>query len=138
RSRYQHILEGVGCHVISVADGHEALLRALVEPPALVLTDIDLPLLDGHTLCEVLRRDRATADVPILVVANQTPHIDARLKDGVMTVLAKPASNEDILRETRRLMTSSRALRDRSRAVRSHAVEQLERSTALIARSALQ
>jgi CheY-like chemotaxis protein len=43
-------------------------MKALVSPPCLVVTAIRLPLLDGYDLCQVLRRDPATARIPILVV----------------------------------------------------------------------
>jgi CheY-like chemotaxis protein len=56
RSRYQEAFERVGCDVIEAGDGHEALLRVLEQPPTLVLTDVDLPLLDGIALCDVLKK----------------------------------------------------------------------------------
>src|SRR6202158_3045068 len=69
RELYRQSFQLCGCHVVEAADGRDALTKALVSPPSLVVTEISLPFLDGYALCEILRRDRATADIPILVVA---------------------------------------------------------------------
>jgi two-component system alkaline phosphatase synthesis response regulator PhoP len=46
--------------IVPTADGREALTSALVRRPALVLTELRLPTIDGISLCEILRRDRST------------------------------------------------------------------------------
>jgi CheY-like chemotaxis protein len=38
--------------------------------PSLIVTEIQLPMIDGIALCDILRRDRVTANVPILVIAD--------------------------------------------------------------------
>lgn len=63
---HRQLLEQIGCEVVEAFDGRDALVKALTCQPALVLTEIDLPFLDGHALCELLRRDSTTRTVPIL------------------------------------------------------------------------
>jgi CheY-like chemotaxis protein len=94
----------VGCEVIEAADGREALLKAFSRPLALVITELRLPRLDGYTVCELLRYDRATTDVPILVVTSETRPADLNRarQAGATAVLSKPIP--DILREMRRLV----------------------------------
>lgn len=48
-------------------DGVAALERATAAPPAVVVTEILLPKVDGLTLCRRLRDERATAHVPVVV-----------------------------------------------------------------------
>lgn len=48
-------------------DGHEALARARQLVPALVITEILIPKLDGLALCRALREEVETRDIPILV-----------------------------------------------------------------------
>ena len=48
-------------------DGHRALERARAVRPALVVTEILLPKLDGLTLCRRLRDDPVTNDIPVVV-----------------------------------------------------------------------
>jgi CheY-like chemotaxis protein len=57
---------------VEASDGRDALTKTLMHPPALIVTELRLPFIDGYALCERLRSDRATADVPILVVASDS------------------------------------------------------------------
>jgi CheY-like chemotaxis protein len=60
-------LERAGFKVEFADDGHDALARALATPPALVITEILVPGLDGLALCRALREDPRTRRTPILV-----------------------------------------------------------------------
>src|SRR4051812_21132372 len=106
RSIYSTVFGLAGCEVIEASDGRQALAKALIRPPALVLTEIRLPFLDGCSLCEILRRDRATIDVPVLVIADDSPPaiLERARLNGADSVLLKPASPEAIVNEARRLI----------------------------------
>lgn len=60
-------LERAGFTVEFADDGHDALERALLTPPALAITEILIPGLDGLALCRALREDPRTRDTPIMV-----------------------------------------------------------------------
>ena len=113
RALYRQSFALSGCEVVEASDGREALTKALVRPPALVVTEIRLPFVDGCALCEILRRDRTTADVPILVVTaeSRSAHIERVRKAGADAVLIKPTTPEQILAETQRLVTSAKDMR---------------------------
>jgi CheY-like chemotaxis protein len=106
RALYTQSLALAGCDVMEASDGREALATALVRPPGLVITEIWLPLVDGFALCEILRRDRATAGVPILVVTAEARPVemDRARRAGADAVLVKPTPIETILGEMRRLV----------------------------------
>jgi adenylate cyclase len=57
-----------GCEVVTAADGQEALEAALEAPPDLVLADIQMPRMDGLTLCRHLKSTGKTRFVPIVIV----------------------------------------------------------------------
>jgi CheY-like chemotaxis protein len=67
RALQRVFLERAGLAVDFADDGLAALERALAAPPALVVTEILLPKLDGLTLCRRLRGEPATAHVPVVV-----------------------------------------------------------------------
>jgi len=67
RSLQEHFLIGAGFGVVFVDDGEAALERARQESPALVVTEILLPKLDGLALCRRLRDDPVTQHIPVLV-----------------------------------------------------------------------
>jgi CheY-like chemotaxis protein len=85
RLALRELLECEGYDVVLAADGQEALEAVADEIPALVLTDVQMPLLDGAELCERLRNHRTTQDVPIVVLtaARSVDGIE-RLADAVM------------------------------------------------------
>lgn len=68
RALYERTFTEAGYDVAQAADGRDALTKALVHPPHLVVMELRLPLIDGVSLCEILRRDRTTTRTPILVV----------------------------------------------------------------------
>jgi PleD family two-component response regulator len=106
RALYRESLAIAGCDVVEASDGRYALAQAFMHPPSLVITEVILPSVDGYALCELLKRDARTADVPILVVTSETrpAQIDRARKAGANVVLIKPTGIENILNEMRRLV----------------------------------
>ena len=106
RAVYRELFLSAGADVVEAADGREALVSALGKPPALLFTDLRLPLLDGYALCEILRRDLATARVPILVFTGDVrPASAVRVRAaGADAVILKPAACGQLLAEARRLL----------------------------------
>ena len=108
RALYQTTLRLAGCEVIEASDGRDALTKALVQLPSLVITELRLPFVDGFALCEILRRDRTTASVPILVVTAETRPAELnRARNIVDALFTKPTLPETLLLEIRRLMMPS-------------------------------
>lgn len=68
RELQRFFLEAAGFPVEFVYDGQAALERVQQQPmPALIVTEILIPRIDGLTLCRRLREDPATRDVPVIV-----------------------------------------------------------------------
>jgi CheY-like chemotaxis protein len=116
RLLYRRAFELAGFDVVEAADGRDALVKALDRPPSVVVMEARLPILDGYSLCEILRRDRATAAVPILVVTSEAGSDRAHVikSSGADVVLVKPAQLEAILSETKRLAVGRPDRRDQS------------------------
>jgi two-component system chemotaxis response regulator CheY len=106
RSMYVAAFTMAGWHVVEAADGRDALVSALSHPPSLVVTELRLPFIDGFALCDILRRDRTTAAVPVLVVTTETRDEElTRARDaGAAAILIKPALPDAIVREAERLL----------------------------------
>src|SRR5438477_2704736 len=106
REMYRDSLTLAGWIVAEAADGREALVEALARKPALVITELRLPLIDGISLCEILRRDRATADIPILVVTAETRAVQLARAEraGASAVLVKPSTPDVVVAEIQRLL----------------------------------
>ena len=67
RELQQHFLGKAGFAVEFVDDGQAAFEHAQVTRPALIVTEILLPKLDGLALCRRLREDPHTRDIPVIV-----------------------------------------------------------------------
>lgn len=67
---YRMKLESEGWSVEIASDGEAGVRRALDEPPDLVLLDVLLPRLDGIEILRMLRADRSTRPVPVLILSN--------------------------------------------------------------------
>jgi CheY-like chemotaxis protein len=64
-------LEGYGFH--GAANGKEALAEALVRPPALILLDYMMPVMDGLQLLQVLRADPRLREIPVVMMTAAPP-----------------------------------------------------------------
>src|SRR5258706_309971 len=126
-----------GEDVVEATDGRDALAKAFVHVPSLVLTELRLPFVDGVELCDILRRDVLTRFVPILVVTGDVrpAALERAQQAGADAVLVKPTSLELIRVEVRRLLEKSAALRQKSAAILQESAEQQRVSAILLARS---
>ena len=89
RKLQQHFLAEAGFAVEFADDGESALERARLCSPALVVTEILLPRLDGLALCRRLREDPLTRDVPVLVFSILAAQVRAS-EAGANAFLRKP------------------------------------------------
>jgi two-component system, cell cycle response regulator DivK len=116
RGLYRESVTHAGWRVDEAEDGRDALAKALARQPALVITETRVPLLDGFTLCELLRRDSLTRQAPILVVTGDAYplHVLRARAAGADAVLVKPCLPDRLLREMERLLVNSSELRTRA------------------------
>ena len=107
-------LQALGYDVRQARDGLEALDAIVAEEPDLVLLDIDMPRMDGLTLCRRLKADPLRRLVPVVLI---TAHQDremrlAGLGAGADDFLSKPFDAKELLVRTRVLLRD-RALNKR-------------------------
>ena len=102
-----------GFRVIRVTSGEKALELAKTERPDLVILDLMLPGLDGLEVCKHLRRDRATSDIPIVMLTAKGEEADIvlGLELGADDYVTKPFSPRVLTARVRAV------LRRRSRGV---------------------
>lgn len=71
RTLEKNILSAAGFDVALAADGREALRTVRLEPFDLVVSDVDMPGIDGFELTERLRSNEATRDLPVILVTGK-------------------------------------------------------------------
>lgn len=81
-----------GIDVVTVSDGDSALARIGEEWPDLVMADVNMPGANGYQVCEAIRSDNATRDIPvILLVGSFEPFDEAEAaRVGANAYLTKP------------------------------------------------
>jgi CheY-like chemotaxis protein/signal transduction histidine kinase len=104
-------LRRAGFTTVEARDGEEALLRARVVKPSMVILDLLMPHVDGF---EVLRTLRAEGqDVPVLVLTGKvlTPDEQTILKERLVRVVSKDGvAIEHVIREARKALVARRVL----------------------------
>jgi CheY-like chemotaxis protein len=81
-----------GLEVLEAEDGRRGLVRARLESPDLVVTDIAMPGLSGFELAEALRRDETTAQIPLIFISgdHDADNEAHALSLGAFAYLTKP------------------------------------------------
>jgi chemosensory pili system protein ChpA (sensor histidine kinase/response regulator) len=103
------ILEKAGYSVKLASDGLEAAELVAQVGCHLVITDIEMPRLNGYELMSHLRQDPATRRIPVLVVTSRAgaKHRERAMKEGAASFLTKPVQEEQLLAVVEELMNSA-------------------------------
>ena len=100
-----HYLSADGWTVDAEADGRRALERARAGGYQLVILDLQLPGMDGLTLCAALRREAATRDLPVVMLTARGDEADriVGLEMGADDYVVKPFSPKELVARVRAL-----------------------------------
>jgi CheY-like chemotaxis protein/class 3 adenylate cyclase len=103
------ILEDEGYEVRSASDGAEAVALARALTPDLVITDVEMPELDGYAVCKALKSDPATAHVPVLICSSlgEAADLERGFDAGADDYLVKPVLPEELSTRVRALVLGS-------------------------------
>jgi two-component system, NtrC family, sensor kinase len=93
------ILSSRGYKVRPVTSGQLAISAAIGLPPDLILLDINMPEMDGYTVCEKLKSDPRTKDIPVIFISALNEAIDKvkSFKVGGVDYITKPFEVEETL-----------------------------------------
>jgi two-component system chemotaxis response regulator CheY len=97
-----------GMVAVEAVDGVDALKKlATIGRPDLILTDINMPIMDGLKLIQRVRSDAATRDVPIIVITTEGAAEDrARaLALGANAYITKPIQAPQVLQKVKELLS---------------------------------
>jgi two-component system, cell cycle response regulator DivK len=104
RAIHGAFLTSNGFHVLMAEDGDGALYAAREHHPDVILLDHSLPRLSGLEVARELKRDPATADIPIVMLTAHTYGAVGRRARavGCAGFLSKPCGPQRVLQEIRR------------------------------------
>jgi chemosensory pili system protein ChpA (sensor histidine kinase/response regulator) len=95
------VVENAGWRAVAARDGVEALALVMNggEPPTVIVTDIEMPRMDGFELIRSLKSNKATAGIPIIVVTSRagSKHRDMAERMGITKFLSKPFNENELV-----------------------------------------
>ncbi|HVG53867.1 MAG TPA: response regulator transcription factor [Vicinamibacterales bacterium] len=105
-----HYIQKAGWHAHLAASGDDALAHARQQPVDVAILDVMLPGMSGLEVCRLLRADRATATLPIIMVTARAEETDRimGLEIGADDYISKPFSPNELMARIRALVRRTR------------------------------
>ena len=109
RELVRYNLEQAGFRVIEAEGGEAALHKVRTEQPALVVLDLMLPEGNGLEICRILRGERVTAALPIVMLTAKAAEVDRvlGLEFGADDYVTKPFSPRELVARVRAVLRRS-------------------------------
>jgi len=112
---YQKLLSGIKVETEFAKDGQEGLEKVLAQSFDLVITDVDMPRMDGITLCGTLATDPKSSKIPIIIAStfNSDKDIERGFAAGASAYLSKDEVPELLTKMVSELLWKNRHLQRR-------------------------
>ena len=93
------ILERAGCDPRAVGDGEAAIDSIRQDRPDVLILDLMLPKRDGYEVLKVVRTERDSKTLPVVMLTAKGQERDRRIAEslGVDAFITKPFSNQDVV-----------------------------------------
>jgi len=110
-AQLQYILERHGFSVEAATNGREALSRMAEKKPALVISDVIMPEMDGYELCRRIKNDDRYRDIPVILLTSLAESLDVirGLECGADNFISKPYNEEYLLSRINNMLMERRS-----------------------------
>jgi CheY-like chemotaxis protein len=95
----RNVLEQQGYRVLSASSGPEGLELARKHTPAAILLDVEMPEMDGFTVCQTLKQDPALKAIPVVILTatDDTKLNEKAFKAGADITALKSVSGDRLI-----------------------------------------
>lgn len=106
RKVLSRVLEREGFEVATANDGMDAVQKLQLLKPDIILTDIEMPRMDGFEFSRHVRDNAKTSDIPLIVISSRTAekHRNVAKELGVNAFLGKPVQDEELIEQVNSLL----------------------------------
>lgn len=106
RKVLSRVLERDGFEVVTANDGMDAIQKLQQISPAIILSDIEMPRMDGFEFSRYVRDNTATSQTPLIIISSRTAekHRNVATEIGVNAFLGKPVQDEVLIEQVHALL----------------------------------
>jgi len=99
-------LANAGYSVRVASTGEEGIRMAKEKPPSVIILDIMMPGLDGGEVANILKKDPATKDIPIIFLSSLISEKEEKIgsRNDTISFLSKPYNRDKLLNEIRKYL----------------------------------
>ena len=96
----EEYLSSQGYTVVKSSDGKQGFEIALEQKPDLILLDVNLPRLNGFDLCQIVKTNKKTKDIPVIILSAsaQRSEIDRGFQMGANDYITLPFVPDDVMK----------------------------------------
>ncbi|MBI5816597.1 MAG: response regulator [Nitrospinae bacterium] len=106
---FELAFESEDVDIMLAGDGAKALQMAVEKRPSLVIADVNMPEMDGFTLCNRLRENPATKSIPVYLLSSALDEFDEKQAEqaGAAGRFEKPFKSEDMVAKVLEILRST-------------------------------
>ncbi len=106
RDLHSFMLQSAGYEVVGAQNGSEAVEMLLSDSFDLVVTDINMPQMDGYELTRTIRKMRGHENTPVIVVSTESEAVDKAkgFEAGANVYVVKPATADTLVMNAQMLV----------------------------------
>ena len=99
RKSLEQFMKDLGFAVFTAKDGVEAINQIQLQTPSVVLTDLEMPRMNGLELSNHLRSNKETASIPIIMITSKSSdkHVKEAERIGISAYITKPYDDDELL-----------------------------------------
>ncbi|SFU96935.1 putative bifunctional diguanylate cyclase/phosphodiesterase [Pseudoduganella namucuonensis] len=130
----KHILDEHGYSVHPASDGETALRFVQSTLPDLILLDVIMPAMDGYTVCDRLKADARTRDIPIIFISSADQELDKvkAFASGGVDYIVRPLQAEEVLARIKTHLALRHLRKGLEQRVLERTAELMERTAELL------
>ena len=109
RNIHSFMLKSGGFEVVEASNGYEAMEKLLESHFDLIVTDVNMPKMDGYSLCEAIRKAEKYVNTPVVIISTESEAEDKLrgFKAGANLYVIKPVKSEDLIQNVKMLVSGS-------------------------------
>ncbi len=106
RNLHSFILKATGYDVVNAANGYEALEKLYQDEFDLIVTDVNMPKMDGIMLIKEIRKEDRYKEIPIIIVSTESEMQDKQIgfSAGANVYVVKPVKEEALIMNAKMLL----------------------------------